>query len=163
MKKSELLNTLEASREQFLDLIEGLSDEELQQPGVSGEWTIKDILVHLSRWEGELIKLLWQARQGRTPTSIHFGKADVDETNARWYQDARTRPLERALEDFHSVRNQTSLRVEGFSEQDLNDPHRFPWLDGKPLWEWIEGDSFGHEAEHAETIRAWLDSRRASR
>jgi hypothetical protein len=166
MDKNQLLEALENGREQFLDLIEGLSEEELQQPDVVGDWSIKDILAHLSRWEGELVKLLWQARNGQRPTTMQLrelnpvSQESVDESNARWYAESRERPLELILADFHAVRNQTERRVEAFSEHDLSDPGRFAWLGGRPLWEWIKGDSFGHEAEHAAQIRAWLEGRK---
>jgi hypothetical protein len=155
MNKAEILAALEESREYFLDAIDGLSDEELQQPGVIDRWSVKDILVHLTHWEAELVKLLWQTRQGKPPSTVHFSKVEVDEMNARWFQESRARSLETALEDFHGVRNQTVRRVEEFSEKDLTDPKRYPWLKGTPLWEWIAGDSFEHEAEHAAQIRAW--------
>jgi len=163
VKKNEVLEALEREREGFLDLIEGLSEQDLQQPGVVGEWSIKDILAHLSRWEAELVKLLWQAHRGGTPTTqqIQALLSDDDTVNTRWYNESRQRPLERVLEDFHGVRNQTLRRVESFSDKDLNDDRRYPWLEGKPLWEWIEGDSFGHEAEHAAQIRLWLEKRQA--
>jgi hypothetical protein len=45
--------------------------------------------------------------------------------------------------------------VEEISQSVLINPQQYAWLDGKPLWEWIAGDSFEHEAEHAEQIRAW--------
>ena len=72
MTKDELLDALEEERENFMEAIAGLSDEELEQPGASGEWSVKDVLSHLSMWEAELIKLLWQARKGQKPTTIHF-------------------------------------------------------------------------------------------
>ena len=163
MDKTEVLEALENGREEFLDLIEGLSEGEMQQPGVAGDWSIKDILAHLSRWEGELVKLLWQAGQGSgKPSTMQFSPVDVDEINARWWAQSRDRPLESVLGDFHAVRTQTVRRVEAFSNKDLTDPKRFPWLEGKPLWEWVESDSFGHEAEHAGQIRTWLEGRRGA-
>ena len=38
------------------------------QPGVVGQWSLKDILVHLTLWEAELVTLLFQARQGQKPS-----------------------------------------------------------------------------------------------
>lgn len=155
MNKAEIMAALEESRENFLDAIDGLSDEELQQPGVIDGWSVKDILVHLTRWEAELVKLLWQARQGKSPSTKHFSRVVVDEMNDRWYQESCTRSLQVALEDFHGVRNQTIRRVEEFNDKDLIEPKRYPWLKDTPLWEWIAGDSFEHETEHAAQIRAW--------
>lgn len=155
MTKKEILERLESEREHFLDVLEGLSDEDLEKPGVVGEWSIKDILIHLSRWEAELVKLLFQARQGQKPTTIHFSQLDVDATNQQWYKESHLRPLHMALDDFHAVRNQTILRVEAFSDRDLTDPNRFSWAEKRPLEEWIASDSFGHESEHIEQITAW--------
>ena len=157
MKKQDLLRELEEEREHFLDVIDGLSDEDMEQPGVMDGWSVKDLLAHLTMWEAELIKLLWQAKQGQKPSSIHFSHISVDELNERWKNEMQDRDLERVMADFQSVRNQTIRRVDAFSDKDLNDAKRYGWLDGKPLWEWIAGDSFQHEAEHLEQITAWRD------
>jgi hypothetical protein len=163
MNKNELLKALDNEREQFLDLIDDLSEDEMLAPGVTGEWSIKDILSHLTRWEAELVKLLWQASRGQEPSGETLrgltGEGD-DQINARWQAELSGRPLEDVLEDFHAVRTQTIRRVEAFKDADLTDPQRYRWLDGRPLWEWIEGDSFGHEAEHAQEVRAWLEKRK---
>jgi hypothetical protein len=155
MKKEELVEALENERENFLDAIDGLSDEDLEEPGVMQDWSIKDLLAHLTLWEAELIKLLWQAKQGQKPNSVHFNNMDIDELNARWKKEMQDRTLERVMADFHSIRNQTIRRVEAFSDKDLNDANRYPWLKNRPLWEWIAGDSFEHEAEHRQQILAW--------
>ena len=159
MKKDEILSELEDKREQFLDTIDGLSDQALQEPGVVGDWSVKDVMSHISAWEAELVKLLWQAKQGQKPTSVHFSDKSVDELNALWYQETHSRPLDRVLADFSAVRRQTNRRVEAFSESELNDDKRFPWLRGHPLWKWVASDSFEHEEEHAAQIREWRDTR----
>lgn len=163
MNKQELLTNLENQREAFMDIIENLTEEELTTPGVVGQWSIKDILSHISRWEAELVKLLWQVRQGQKPSSMHFTmKGSVDQVNETWYKESAARELVRVLDDFHAVRNQTTLRVEEFSDHDLTEPKRYPALGGRALWEYIEGDSFGHEAEHLPDIHRWLQQRKGS-
>ncbi len=155
MNKKDLIQGLEKGRAEFLATIDGLSDGQMTEPGVAGEWSIKDILAHVSRWEAELIGLLFQTQQGRQPITAQFSALPVDELNARWYKDSRDRPLERVLSDFHAVRQQTIKRVQSFSYKDLTDPRHYPWLGGKPLAEWITSDSVEHEAEHAVRIREW--------
>jgi hypothetical protein len=155
MDKEEIIHALEEGREEFLDSIKGLSDEEMVEESVFDDWTVKDILAHLTMWEAELVKLLWQARQGQKPTSVHFSKATMDEQNAKWHRQNRERPLERVLDDFHGARLQTVRRVEALSDRDLTDPERYPWLEGTPLWKWIASDSFEHEAEHLAQLREW--------
>jgi hypothetical protein len=155
MNKRELLNELESSRETFLELIDDLSDEDFEEPSVNREWSLKDVLAHLTRWEAELVKLLWQASQGQVPSSAHFSRVSVDTLNGKWYAEMRARGLDLILEDFHTVRTQTTRRLEDFSDQELSDPNRYRWLGKKPLWAWIAADSFEHESEHAQQVKAW--------
>lgn len=159
MDKAQLLEALQVGREKILQAIEGLSEAEMGQPGVVGEWSVKDILVHLTRWEAELVKLLWQAAQGVKPTTVHFTSPSVDEINARWYTESRDRPLSLVFQDFHAVRTQTLRRVKELPEKALIDQDYFPWAESQPLWKWISCDSFEHEAEHAAQIRSWRSQR----
>ena len=160
MKKDELLDALEDEREKFLDAIDGLSDEELIEPGVVGEWSVKDIIFHICMWEADLINLLWQLSQGEKPSTAYFTNSSVDETNAAWQEISKTRSLDQTLADFEAVRKQTCRKVRAIPEKDLIDPARYEWLEGSPLWEWIAGDSFEHEIEHSAQIREWLLNKR---
>ena len=158
MTNDEILDALEDQREAFLEAIDGLSDEQLEQPGVVGDWSVKDIMYHLTMWEAELVKLLWQAAQGLQPTTAQFGKTPVDELNAVWSLQAHNRTLEQVIDDFAGVRKQTSHRLTAFKDKDLNNPQRYPWLDNHPLWVWIAEDSFKHEAEHLAQIQQWREA-----
>lgn len=158
MNREEILERLEQSRRRFLEAIDGLAEADMQRSGVIDEWSVKDIMGHVSRWEGELVTMLWQLRQGKKPDRVHIeGDEDVDAINARWHEEGKDRALELVTQDFHGVRPQTTRRVREFSNEELNDPARFEWLRGEPLWRWIAVDSFEHEEEHAEQIRAWRE------
>jgi hypothetical protein len=160
MDKTELLETLEDGRQEMIEMLENLPDEVLLEPGVVGEWTIKDILAHLTYWEGQTVTLLFQAKSGMPkPTTAHFGKETVDVLNQRWYEAGKERSLEMVWQDWTGVRKQMIRRVTEFTDKDLNDSQRFPWLNGVPLYRWIMNDSVEHEEEHADQIREWLDQR----
>jgi len=159
MNKAELLDALEDGREKLIETIDDLSDEALTEPGVVGEWSIKDILAHLNAWEAELIKLLWQVRQGGKPTDAQVQDSEVDERNQMYYEQSRQRPLERVVADFEGIRRQTIRRVEAFSNKELIDPDRYRWLKGRALWERIAEDSYTHDAEHTADILAWKQAR----
>lgn len=158
MKKSELISNLSSGRRTFLENLEDIPQGEMTTPGVIEDWSIKDVLVHLTRWEAELVKLLWQANQGQSPTTVHFSPESVDEVNQRWYQQSLSRSMQVVWDDFLKVRQQTIRRIEAFSEPALNDPGLYAWLDGKALWEWVAVDSFEHEAEHLNDILRWKRS-----
>lgn len=155
MTKSELLATLQASRKKLVAAIDDLSDVEQIEPGVIDDWSVKDLLSHLTAWEAELVKMLAQMRQGKRPAFLDLG--DTDALNAKWHKETKDRSLDRVMADFHAVRKQTLRRVEGFSDKELSDPKLYKWLGGRPLSEWIASETYEHEAEHAEHIRQWRE------
>ena len=158
MDKAELLEALEDGRQEMVEMLEDLADEVMVKPGVSGSWSIKDILAHMTQWEGQTVTLLFQANQSdRKPTTTHFGKETVDEINQRWYEASRERALDLIWQDWIGVRKQMIRRVADFSDKDLNDAQRYPWLSGTPLWQVIADNTFDHEDEHADAIREWLE------
>lgn len=154
MNKAELLEKIEQSHADFLELLEFFSEEELVAPALPNGWSIKDVLVHLMLWEAELIKLLFQAQQGRVPQTILLGDETDEVINSRWYNAHKDRDLEQALKDFDTIRDQTIRRVEAFSDADLTHPRRFRWLEGKPLYQWVLASTTAHEEEHISDIRA---------
>lgn len=159
MTKDEVLKALDDSRHEFLTVIDGLTEAQLQEPGVNGDWSIKDIMYHVSLWEAELVTLLWQASNGGIPTSVHFTQSDINQTNLQWFLQGKFRQLEAVRLDFEGVRKQTKRRIRDFSDKDLNNPQRFIWQHGDPLWEWIGSNSFQHKREHTAQILAWRKQR----
>ena len=132
MDKTELLEALEDDRLEMMEMVKDLSDETLLEPGVIGEWSIKDILEHLSHWEGQIVTLLFQAQRGMAkPTTAHFSAESVEELNQRWYAAGKERPLEMVWQDWEGVRKQTIRRVSDFSDKDLERPASVP-LAGRP-------------------------------
>lgn len=158
MKKSELLAKMRASRQELRELIESIPPERREEPGAMGDWTLKDTLVHLNFWGGQLVTLLYQLRNGVTPGTPNLApNLDVEAQNQRWYALGRERAWEAAWADFVGIAQQAERRVEEFSEAELNNPNLHPKLRRKPLWEWVAQDTYGHDEEHLKMLRAWLD------
>lgn len=158
MNKPELIAALNDSRKALLDAIDDLTDIEMIESGVIEDWSVKDMLAHLTAWEAELIKLLAQARTTKRPGYFELG--DTDTVNAKWYNENKNRPLDRVMADFNAVRKQTVRQVESYNDKDLNNPTLFKWLNGDPLWKWVASQTFEHEAEHVEQIKKWLEARK---
>jgi hypothetical protein len=156
MTKDELIDRLTSSREAMLETLDGLSDEQYLASVVSGERSVKDLLAHLTIWEAQLITLLFRAGAGNKPNTAHFARETRAEVNARWASQHKDRPLEKVLEDFEGIRNQTIRRLEDLSDADLNNPTRYPWQKGRPIWEWVLEDTVDHETFHRDEIAEWF-------
>jgi uncharacterized protein (TIGR03083 family) len=158
MNKTEVLEKIRQERERLEAAIAGMSEAEMAEPGVVGNWSVKDLLAHVTAWEAELVTALWYNTLGRRPSLGSIG--DVDAWNAERYEENKDRPLDRILSDFHGVYEQLLQRVEKLSDDELNDPRRYKWTRGTPMLEYVAGNSYDHEEEHAAQIEAYREAKR---
>ncbi len=157
MKKDELLSKIQSTRQELVDLLTTIPADKRETSGTVGEWSVKDVVVHMNYWGAMLVTMLYQLRLGAPLTTLHFDpKLDVEAVNRRWYEMGKDRSWDLAWNDFLGLHRQILRRVAEFTEQELNDPHLNPKLRKRPLWEWIQADTYGHDEEHLAAIRAWL-------
>ena len=62
-------------------LLAGLTPEDLVAPGLTAEWTTKDLLAHLGSWMAEASHVLERIRLG----TWERGRVDVDSKNRQFY------------------------------------------------------------------------------
>lgn len=153
MNHTDLLKALAASRAELDAALAGLTDEQMTEPGVLNDWTVKDILAHLTAWEVELVTVLGKLARGQTPKPVGETDAETNALNAKWHKDYQSRPLDRVLEDYQAVRPQSIRQVERLTEADLTTPRK--WLKGRPLLELILAETIEHDAEHLPHLREW--------
>ena len=58
MNRQQLLNRLDTAWVAFQASYAGLSDSQLTEPGVAGDWSVKDIIAHVTWWEEEALRHL---------------------------------------------------------------------------------------------------------
>jgi len=60
-------------------VVRRLSDAQLMKPGVTGDWSVRDILAHVSTWEEEALTHLPLILEGGTPPrySVRYGGIDA--------------------------------------------------------------------------------------
>ena len=79
MKRQQLLDRLDSAWADFEASYAGLSDAQLLIPRVTGEWSVRDIIAHVTWWEVEALKTLPVIREGgRWPRySVAYGGIDA--------------------------------------------------------------------------------------
>ena len=163
MKKSELSNWLQEEIRQWEVLLEQIGPTRMDQPGVNGDWSMKDIVAHLTGWNRGLAARL-QAVQRGEPEPAPPWPAQLqtdDEINAWIYESNRGRSLDEVLNETHQVFDQLLAFVAGLPEdvqiEQVRQGERvyhLVWLDGKRLQ---PGEFFDHfHDDHEPDVRAWL-------
>ena len=82
MDRPGLLKRLDTAWGAFQDSYAGLPAAELMEPGVTGDWSVRDILAHVTTWEEEALKYLPLILEGGTPPRYRATYGGIDAFNA---------------------------------------------------------------------------------
>jgi len=144
--KQELLRQADEEFTGLREAVAGLGEAEMTRPWL-GTWGVREILIHIVGWHGEMIPVLERLARGEKPLVEGVSYDDVDAWNARFVTvrqglpaAAVVRELEASHRDFLAAA--TNVPDERFAPGktatrivDLNGPH--------------------HYRDHAAQIREW--------
>ena len=84
MTKTALLADLQREQEQWEALLAQIGESRMDQGGVAGEWSIKDIVAHLTGWRRRIVGRLQAAQrsEGEPPPPWPAHLQTDDEINA---------------------------------------------------------------------------------
>ena len=156
MSKAELQVAMEREYTRWKLMLKELDGQRMVEPGVVGEWSVKDIAAHIMVWQRRLVQRLQASLRGEGFTPAGFDQLSIDDRNAIFYEETREMSLPQVLATSSLIYRRLNSLVQELSEEELNDPLRFDWLNGSPLWLWIKGDSYEHYQEHIASIQDWL-------
>src|SRR3954470_18495707 len=96
MNRQQLLDKLDKAWAALMESYNGLSDSQLMESSVTGDWSVKDILAHVTSWEEEALKYLpLIIKGGRPPRYATYG--GIDAFNARMTEQKRSLSLSETL------------------------------------------------------------------
>ncbi len=157
LEKQDLIKAFEKAREKLLAALDGLTDDDMLQPGAVGYWSVKDVLAHLTAWESELVTALVKIEQGKRSRPNIVTIDDIDEWNEEQYHASASRSLQIIWDDFQGVAKHLIAAIEAVNNADLGNNRRFSWMEGEPLSYLIYENAIWHEEEHADDIDAWRE------
>jgi len=155
MTKTELLDELKAENARWEALLSEIGEERMTQPGVAGDWSVKDIIAHLAGWRRRTVARLRAAsrHEPEPPSPWPANLQEDDEINNWIYETNRDRSLSDVLADSRQLFQQIVEALSAFPEKELQDPRRFPWMEGAPLSGRLFFEHF--RTEHEPDMRAW--------
>ena len=102
MTKEKLLQLMEKEWSSLLAAFDGLQENIFQEKSAIGDWSIRDIIVHITTWEEEALKAL-PIIINRMPVHRYIKYGGIDGFNAKQQERKRNHPLERAKRELHEV------------------------------------------------------------
>jgi hypothetical protein len=146
MKKQQLLAKLEKEWTAFNASYADLSEAQLTEPGVMGEWSVKDIIAHVSTWEEEALTYLPLILVGRKPPRyVQFG--GLDAFNARMTEHKRSLALSEVLTQRDDTHQRLITYLQEIPEEHFTGETRFRHR--------LRLDTSSHYTLHTRAIQEW--------
>ncbi len=140
--KARIVALLHQGSDRQQAFVAGLSAAERDATGTPSRWSAKDLIAHLTSWKARRLLQLDAVTRGEEPPQF-----DMDETNARTWNEEQRRPWEDVLAEEARVVPALVAHAERMSETDLSDPNRYP-LPMQPAALLIARPAYTHVVAH---------------
>jgi hypothetical protein len=153
---------VEREHQAWRDLVAQVGEDRMTEPGPMGEWSFRDLIVHLLGWRDRTIGRLEAVAAGqpdppdRWPADLPGG--DDDDTINDWIQaQGADRSVAELLATADASYGRLAAALAAIPASVLRDPAGIPWLEGEAA---VDVDWLSHyHDEHEASVRAWLASR----
>ena len=156
MTGTRLAGILRAERTRWNELLAQVGLERMDVPGVEGEWSVKQIIAHLTWYEQAVVDGARQALSTGTFTRRRPAGMGLDEMNAQIAEQSHARPAGEVLAEADEVFGQLLALIEACPEDILNDPQLVGLPEDMVPWMGVANNSYAHYRQHEPALRAWL-------
>ncbi len=149
MDRQQLLKQLEKRWTAFKESYAGLSDSQMTLPGITGNWSVKDIIAHVTWWEEEAIKHLPLIIMGGRPPRYSVKYGGIDGFNALMTEQKRGLSLSDVLRQQDETHRQLIAYIKSAPEDQFMRDTRFRRR--------LRLDTYNHYPKHAKAIWVWRE------
>lgn len=130
----------------LIDIIEGLSDEQIRRQIISGKWSIFENIVHLQTYQHIFVKRIEQILENNNPSFSRY-TAEADPA----YLDNCEKSFREIMHDLITVRKQLAATLNSLSSVQLKKTGTHPVFGVMTVSQWLNFFLL-HEAHHLYTI-----------
>ncbi|MDD5466544.1 MAG: DinB family protein [Anaerolineales bacterium] len=151
--REQFIEEVRRTRQAWQAALSQVPEGRLQEAGVCGDWSVKDLIAHIAWYEGEMVGLLSR----RELAGSELWNLPLEARNAAIHALSQDRPLPEVLAEARETAAAFLAWLATLSEEELNDPGRFTNmpLEWQP-WMVIASNSSEHYQEHLSQLHAWL-------
>jgi hypothetical protein len=145
--REQLLTRLGKAWHGFQEAYTGLSDSQLMKPGVTGDWSVRDILAHVTTWEQEALKHLPTILKGGKPPRYSITHGGIDAFNRITTEQKSALTLAEVRHDLEDTHCRLIDFIKSVPEQQFRTE--------TPFRHRLRLDTYSHYPKHAKAIRRW--------
>jgi hypothetical protein len=149
MDRQKLLKQLDKAWTVFKESYADLSDSQLMEPGVTGNWSVKDIIAHVTWWEEEALTHLPLIIKGGRPPRYSAKYGGIDAFNALMTEQKQSLALRDVLQQQEETHRRLIIYIQSVPEEQLTKDTR--------VRRRLRLDTYNHYPKHAKAIRTWRE------
>jgi hypothetical protein len=157
LRQAELLALVEAEQRHMRALLARLQPAHLTTPGLTGSWSVKDVLAHVTFWHRRLLRVVEAERRGRRAEPLmrpgENWAAALARINEQVTGLSRAQPIALVLADFRQTSKDVFALITGLRDDELTAPLR---TTGEPLLNLILDLAYEHPHAHRLEVQDWL-------
>lgn len=144
--KSLVLSESQKEREALDEFLSMLSPEQMTEPGMLGEWSVKDVLAHLYEWEQMVLGWLAASQRGESPhvPAEGYKWSQLPALNEEIRSKHSNRPLDEMLTMYHDSYKQIMETIESIPEDEMFTPGLHPWMNKNTLGAYFVSATSSH-------------------
>lgn len=139
---SSVSTRLQYQHKSLLDIIEGLSDEQVRRAIIPGKWSIFENIVHLETYQHTFISRVRQILENSNP---HFDRYTAESDPL--FHEHLGKPTREVMQSLITLRKEMSSGISSFTGQDLDKTGVHPVYGQMNLVQWLHFFLL-HEAHH---------------
>jgi uncharacterized damage-inducible protein DinB len=143
---SSISTRLQYQHKSLLDIIDGLTDEQIRRQIIIGKWSIFENITHLSTYQHTFINRIKQMLDQNNPSFPRY-TAETDPL----FHDNCSKSSREIMQDLLTTRKEMAAGILSFTETDLDKSGVHPVFGKMNLIQWFNFFLL-HEAHHLFTI-----------
>jgi len=147
MDRQKVLKQLDKAWTAFKESYAGFSDSQLTERGVTGNWSVKDIIAHVTWWEEEALKHLPLIIKGSRPPRYSVQYGGINAFNAQMTEQKQALSLSDVLRQQDETHGRLISYIQSVPERQFTRETR--------VRRRLRLDTYSHYPKHAKAIRAW--------
>ncbi|HST03929.1 MAG TPA: DinB family protein [Chloroflexia bacterium] len=145
MTREQLLKKLDTTWAALKASYAGLSEAQMTEPGIVGDWSVKDILAHVTTWEEEALKYLPLIIEGGKPPKYSVLYGGLDAFNEQKSAQKRGLSLAEVLKQLDETHERLLYYVQRVPEEQF--------ASETPFRHRLRLDTYSHYPPHTRMIR----------
>jgi hypothetical protein len=143
--KKSVLELIDSTQSDLQELLNSLTPEERKTKGNLKKWSVKDMISHLNFWGQHFLRQLNKSAKGeKVPLSGDY----LDQVNDGVLYEHMDQTLEDALAEYEKIHQELMGVYRSFPAEDMSEPKKYSWLEGRPMSDRILGNLVWHPQSH---------------